>query len=177
MDNMNIRKINGFTVQLVADGVYAIDEFGIALMYLIIGKTQALLLDTGVGAGNVHAVVKELTDLPCLVVNSHHHYDHHYDIYSRGLGLIQRLYLYRLLLAERLSVCRRKISCNRERIFTILFYLKILIGHIGKHHQHSLFFIGINDHCRHFFTLVVCYNKTVLICLFIFSVYYILVKI
>ena len=29
---MNIRKINGFTVQLVADGVYAIDEFGIALM-------------------------------------------------------------------------------------------------------------------------------------------------
>ena len=46
MDNMNIRKINGFTVQLVADGVYAIDEFGIALMYLIIGKTQALLLDT-----------------------------------------------------------------------------------------------------------------------------------
>ena len=53
MDNMNIRKINGFTVQLVADGVYAIDEFGIALMYLIIGKTQALLLDTGVGAGNV----------------------------------------------------------------------------------------------------------------------------
>ena len=33
MDNMNIRKINGFTVQLVADGVYAIDEFGIALMY------------------------------------------------------------------------------------------------------------------------------------------------
>ena len=76
MDNMNIRKINGFTVQLVADGVYAIDEFGIALMYLIIGKTQALLLDTGVGAGNVHAVVKELTDLPCMVVNSHHHYDH-----------------------------------------------------------------------------------------------------
>ena len=47
MDNMNIRKINGFTVQLVADGVYAIDEFGIALMYLIIGKTQALLLEIG----------------------------------------------------------------------------------------------------------------------------------
>ena len=65
MDNMNIRKINGFTVQLVADGVYAIDEFGIALMYLIIGKTQALLLDTGVGAGNVHAVVKELTGPAC----------------------------------------------------------------------------------------------------------------
>lgn len=38
MDNMNIRKINGFTVQLVADGVYAIDEFGIALMYLITEK-------------------------------------------------------------------------------------------------------------------------------------------
>ena len=34
MDNMNIRKINVFTVQLVAEGVYAIEEFGIALMYL-----------------------------------------------------------------------------------------------------------------------------------------------
>ena len=88
MDNMNIRKINGFTVQLVADGVYAIDEFGIALMYLIIGKTQALLLDTGVGAGNVHAVVKELTDLPCLVVNSHHHYDH-----AGGNGLMRFMHI------------------------------------------------------------------------------------
>ena len=32
MDNMNIRKINGFTVQLVADGVYAIDEFWMVLL-------------------------------------------------------------------------------------------------------------------------------------------------
>ena len=38
MDNINLQRIEGYTVQLVADGVYAIDEFGIALMYLIIGK-------------------------------------------------------------------------------------------------------------------------------------------
>ena len=38
MDNMNIRKINGFTVQLVADGVYAIDEFGIRSEERRVGK-------------------------------------------------------------------------------------------------------------------------------------------
>lgn len=75
-DNLNIRKIDGFTLQLVAEDVWAIDEFGIDIMYLILGRERALLFDTGVGLGNVHAVVKEITDLPVYVVNSHHHYDH-----------------------------------------------------------------------------------------------------
>ena len=33
MDNMNIRKINGFTVQLVAEDVWAIDEFGSDIIF------------------------------------------------------------------------------------------------------------------------------------------------
>ena len=36
-DNMNIKKINGFTLQQVSRDVWAIDEFGIDIMYLIIG--------------------------------------------------------------------------------------------------------------------------------------------
>ena len=35
-DNMNIKKINGFTLQQVSRDVWAIDEFGIDIMYLII---------------------------------------------------------------------------------------------------------------------------------------------
>ena len=35
-DNMNIKKINGFTLQQVSRGVWAIDEVGIDIMYLII---------------------------------------------------------------------------------------------------------------------------------------------
>ncbi len=75
-DNMNIREINGFTIQQTAKDVWAIDEFGIDIMYLIIGTEKALLLDTGIGIGDIRAVVRELTEKPLIVVNSHHHYDH-----------------------------------------------------------------------------------------------------
>lgn len=75
-DNMNIKKLGGYTLQQVAKDVWAIDEFGIAIMYLILGSEKGLLLDTGIGAGNIAAVVNEMTDLPIIVVNSHHHYDH-----------------------------------------------------------------------------------------------------
>lgn len=57
-DNMNIREINGFTAQLVAKNVWAIDEFGIDIMYLIIGTKKALLIDTGIGIGDINLVVK-----------------------------------------------------------------------------------------------------------------------
>lgn len=76
MNNINIRKINGFTIQQVGYNIWAIDEFGIDIMYLIIGSTRALLLDTGIGISNVRGVVETLTDLPYDVINSHHHYDH-----------------------------------------------------------------------------------------------------
>lgn len=75
-DNMNIRKINGFTLQQVSRDVWAIDEFGIDIMYLVTGTERALLIDTGIGLGNVRAVVETMTDLPYDVVNTHHHYDH-----------------------------------------------------------------------------------------------------
>ena len=46
-DNMNIKKINGFTLQQVSRDVWAIDEFGIDIMYLIIGTERALLIEIG----------------------------------------------------------------------------------------------------------------------------------
>lgn len=75
-DNMNIKKINGFTLQQVSRDVWAIDEFGIDIMYLIIGTERALLIDTGIGIGNIRSVVETMTHLPYDVVNTHHHYDH-----------------------------------------------------------------------------------------------------
>ena len=71
-DNMNIKKINGFTLQQVSRDVWAIDEFGIDIMYLIIGTERALLIDTGIGIGNIRSVVETMTHLPYDVVNTHH---------------------------------------------------------------------------------------------------------
>jgi glyoxylase-like metal-dependent hydrolase (beta-lactamase superfamily II) len=45
-------------------------------MYLVIGEEYAALIDSGMGIGNVRAEIREITSLPCLVLNTHYHWDH-----------------------------------------------------------------------------------------------------
>ncbi len=68
-----------FEVYRVSPGVFAIYEpyqFQEVISYLIVGSERAILFDTGMGIGRIHAVVNELTRLPLRVVNSHTHFDH-----------------------------------------------------------------------------------------------------
>ncbi len=68
-----------FQVYEVRPKTYAIYEPHQAeevISYLILGKTRALLLDTGLGIGSMKRVVNALTILPVTVVNSHTHNDH-----------------------------------------------------------------------------------------------------
>ncbi len=68
-----------FEVYRVRPGVFALYEpgqFEEVISYLIVGEEQALLFDTGLGIGDMRALVSELTELPVLVINSHTHYDH-----------------------------------------------------------------------------------------------------
>lgn len=44
--------------------------------YLIVGDERAVLLDTGMGVGDLRALVTALTDRPIVVVQSHAHFDH-----------------------------------------------------------------------------------------------------
>ncbi|GAB5525102.1 MAG: hypothetical protein Roseis2KO_29740 [Roseivirga sp.] len=70
---------NWFKVYEVGDDVYAIAEpynFQEIISYLILGTEKALLFDTGMGLSSISNVVKELTELPIVVLNSHTHYDH-----------------------------------------------------------------------------------------------------
>ncbi len=68
-----------FEVSEVAENVFAISEpqhWEQVISYLIVGEESALLLDTGMGIGNIHELTAGLTEKPISVVNSHYHWDH-----------------------------------------------------------------------------------------------------
>lgn len=68
-----------FEIYEVRPGTFALYEpnhFEEAISFLIVGKERALLFDTGLGIGDIHATVRALTGKPIIVVNSHGHYDH-----------------------------------------------------------------------------------------------------
>lgn len=56
-------------------GAYRIENSAVH-MDLLVGEHHALLFDTGYGFEDLHAFVREITDLPLYVVNSHGHVDH-----------------------------------------------------------------------------------------------------
>ena len=62
--------------------VYLMDDNGEATGYVVVGEKKALVIDTMNGSEDVKAVVRTVTDLPLMVVNTHGHCDHiHGNIY------------------------------------------------------------------------------------------------
>ena len=68
-----------FKVYHAGDQVIAIFEpynFEEVISYLILGRDTALLFDTGMGLDAISPLIKQLTKLPVIVINSHTHFDH-----------------------------------------------------------------------------------------------------
>lgn len=83
-----------FTIDAIDSQTYAISEYGHwekVHSYLIIGSNSAVLLDTGIGIGDISLVVKKLTALPIKVVTSHVHWDH-----IGGHGKFDEIYVHEL---------------------------------------------------------------------------------
>ncbi len=55
---------------------WEIDEFDCASMFLLVGKEKAMLIDCGMGIGDLRGAVEMITDKPLIVVISHGHVDH-----------------------------------------------------------------------------------------------------
>lgn len=65
-----------FHVQALAPEVWQITEPGHVCMWLVAGRTRAVLIDTGCGFHALRPLVERLTALPVTVLQTHHHIDH-----------------------------------------------------------------------------------------------------
>lgn len=64
-----------YTLRELEPGIFRIGNSGV-FMDLIVGAKRALLFDTGYGFGDLKGLVRQITDKPLIVVNSHGHVDH-----------------------------------------------------------------------------------------------------
>ena len=76
-------------VSEIAKDTFAINEYGLAAMYLIVGSEKALLLDTGCGVCDLKGLVTDLTDKPVMCALTHGHLDH-----AGGIGAFDEIWLH-----------------------------------------------------------------------------------
>ena len=68
-----------FAVYRIATNLFVFHEprhYEATIVNLIVGDQRAALIDTGCGIGNLRKAVKEVTDKPITVINTHTHLDH-----------------------------------------------------------------------------------------------------
>jgi len=68
-----------FTVEPIDNDTFALSEYRHweePHSYLLLGESRALLIDSGLGVGNIRQVVEQLTSLPVTVALTHAHWDH-----------------------------------------------------------------------------------------------------
>lgn len=80
--------MNFFQHEPVTDSITRIRDASGVCMYLVEGREQAALIDTGVGLGDLPAYVRRLTDRPLTVLITHGHVDH-----AMGAGGFERVYI------------------------------------------------------------------------------------
>lgn len=55
---------------------YEIDEFDCASVFVLVGAERALVIDTGIGIGDLCGAIEKITDKPLTLVITHGHGDH-----------------------------------------------------------------------------------------------------
>ncbi len=80
--------MKGPFISEIAKDTYAVNEYGLAAMYVVVGTERALLIDTGCGLTDLKAMMAGLTDKPYDVVLTHGHLDH-----VGGLGWFEKVYI------------------------------------------------------------------------------------
>lgn len=68
----------GYTIEELRPGLFAIDDENAASMYLIVGSDKALLIDTCIMKPDILPMLRTLTDKPIELALTHAHIDHMY---------------------------------------------------------------------------------------------------
>jgi hydroxyacylglutathione hydrolase len=82
-------KTQAYPYKEIAPNTYEIGEFDCASMFLLIGDEKAMLIDTGIGIGDLKGFLRTLTDKPLMVVYTHDHADH-----IGGAGAFEQGYIH-----------------------------------------------------------------------------------
>ena len=79
-------KVEWHTVARIGEGAFRISEplgaveprvdVSTAHIYLVVGDEHAALIDSGTGVGDLRGEIAKITSLPCIVLNTHYHWDH-----------------------------------------------------------------------------------------------------
>ena len=73
-----IRQLDADTYQITEPLGAVEPRYGVPTvnLYLVLGCAQAVLLDSGMGIGDLYELARTLTKLPVQIVNTHYHWDH-----------------------------------------------------------------------------------------------------
>jgi hydroxyacylglutathione hydrolase len=69
-------KTKAFPYREIAHNTYEIGEFDCASIFMLVGDERAMLIDTGIGIGDLKGFVRTLSDKPLMICYTHNHPDH-----------------------------------------------------------------------------------------------------
>lgn len=82
-------KTQAFPYKEIAPNTYEIGEFDCASIFLLVGDEKAMLIDTGIGIGDLRGFIDKITDKPLMVCYTHNHADH-----VGGAGAFDNAYIH-----------------------------------------------------------------------------------
>jgi hydroxyacylglutathione hydrolase len=82
-------KTQAFPYKEIIPNAFEIGEFDCASIFLLVGDEKAMVIDTGIGIGDLHGFIQKLTDKPLMVCYTHDHGDH-----VGGAGAFDNAYIH-----------------------------------------------------------------------------------
>jgi glyoxylase-like metal-dependent hydrolase (beta-lactamase superfamily II) len=105
-----------FATRELAPGTWLVAEPGHVNNFLVAGRDRAVLIDSGLGIGDIRSIVESLTRLDVLVANTHHHWDHVGGNASFPEVAIHELGAERLRAGNEMRFAEAYVEYTRERL-------------------------------------------------------------